>query len=133
MFESLNISVKKIYKNGATEAAFLFACGHLRDYIRFSKCINAVPGDRYYEQNIDECMLGKENLELEKLKSGKKCVRNLFRIKAVEGYLKAYDIKTDKGYYEDQDLVLTAFEEYLSSVNFSLDGRRFFDEANKLL
>lgn len=133
MFNSLNITLEKIYESDRNEAAFLFACGHLKMYIKYSECLLAEPGDTFYEKNIDNCILGKDYLEKQKAKHGKNCVRNLLRIGAVDGFLKSYKIKNDNGYYEDQELVLDAFEKYLDTVSFSLEGRRFFDEAKKVI
>lgn len=133
MFQSLNLTTKRIYENERMEAAFLLACGHLKNYIYYCKCINAVPGDAFYEENVDDCMLGHKYLEIQKNKSAKKCTRNLMILKAINGYLKSYNIKAENGYYEDQELVVTAFEEYLSDIHFSLEDRKFFSEANRLI
>lgn len=133
MFKSLNLTAKKIYENDLNQALFLDACGHLKRYIDFSNYLLAQPGDRLYERNINEIILGKDYLNKEKTRHGKLCVKDLLRMKVVEGFLKSYNIKTEKGHYEDQELVLDAFEKYIRSVNFSLEGRRFFEEAGKLL
>ena len=133
MFNSLNISLEKIYESENNQAVFLFACGHLKQYIFFSELVLSEPGDKLYERNLDKVILGKEYLETQRNRHAKNCVKNLLRMGAVDGFLKSYKIKTDNGYYEDQDLVLTSFETYLGGIGFSLEGRRFFDEANKLI
>lgn len=133
MFESLNITFDKIAENEGNTGLFLLACGYLKNYIYYSQCLLAKPGDRFYEKNIDNCLSGEKYLETQKTKCAKKCTYNLMKLRAVNGFLRAYKVRTENGYFEDQELVVHAFENYLHDIDFSLAGRQFFAEASKLL
>lgn len=133
MFETLNLTTEKIYESNKTQALFCFALGHLKQYIYFSECLLAEPGDKFYERHLEDVIQGKEYIKKEQMKSAKNCVKNLLRLKCIQGFIKSYKIKSENGHYEDQDLILDAFSKYIDSVNINLNGKRFFDEAEKLL
>ena len=132
MFESLSLTTEKIWKDDNSEAAFLLACGHLKNYIFYAECENAEPGDYIYQKRNSVCINGKEYISRKKNNAAKQCVRNLLYLGCVNGFIKSFKIKTDAGYYEDQELIVAAFENYVNSVGINLEGRRFFDEVNKL-
>lgn len=126
------LSSKNIFESDYKQSCFLRACGHLKSYIYYETLLNAQPGDYIYQKNKDEVLMGAKYLKERKNKSAKTTVRYLMKLRAINGFLKSYNIKTENGYYEDQDAVIAAFESHCNKIGLSLDGRRFFDEANRL-
>ena len=133
MFKSFNLTSEKIWESNYTQALFCYALGHLKKYIHYVECENAQPGDFLYQKYIDDCIQGKEYILRQKNKAAKYCVQNLLRLGCVDGFIKSYKLKSDDGYYENQNLIINAFSDYVDSVNISLNGRRFFEEADKLI
>lgn len=127
-----NLSSKNIFESTYKQSCYLRACGYLKQYIHYLELLNSEPGDFYYQKFLDEVAMGQKYLMQRKIKSAKMCVFSLMKLKAINGFLKSYNVKTENGYYEDQDAVVEAFESHCNKIGLLLDGRRFFDEANRL-